>query len=346
MSSCTPGKSRRASLQSNATSSPPPLRHPGAHPPRMSRTTVSTPGRRRDAARPSAVVEASPTSMAPPLQQQQAIFVLSADGSKLFLLDPSSPKRTEDPPAYHTIASPPSAHARILHSADGQPVAPDGADDGYVGGEEPSGEAGPSTGASPTRTTSLRSFHINDLPTLGSSASLLLPHRGSTVSLDQSISRPAGSRARHHIGARTRASTMSGGNGDGALVTDGRRWASTATTANRSRRTRPRIAHSHSTPPHSAPTTYDPSFPTSRPEHEGTPLLGSNHFVATRRGTLRSIFCGETQGDGDDPRGMSWGAGWKRYWSTVRQKESWRCLVHLLILNFPLVRGRSCLAPL
>lgn len=91
------------------------------------------------------------------------IYVLSADGSKLFLLNPTAPEEHEHPPAYDTLtSSTPAPHIVSSHSVP------------WESSEEDDNGAGPSS----PRPVSVR---IHDLPSFRSSASLSVPRQERAV---------------------------------------------------------------------------------------------------------------------------------------------------------------------
>lgn len=204
------------------------------------------------------------------------MYVLSADGSKLYLLDPSTPERHEDPPAYSSISSPRSVRSSV-------PVSPLPASE-EIGVEDRLDPASP------------RSVRVYSLPSTRSSVSL-----GS--GRDRSREGQRGGRDRAYT------TTAASSPGFGRIYTaegplDGER-------------------------------VVDEYRDIDGEAGEETPLLGlCTDAARTRRGTIRSIFCGEVE-DGDD--GLNWKDGWRRFWNPVNKGLYWRSVLHLLILNFPFV---------
>lgn len=225
------------------------------------------------------------------------IYVLSADGSKLFLLDPSTPEGHEEPPAYHTIHSPASASSSVLPHADT-------GDDGIRNNPWSSFSANEESIAGPS---SPRSVTVHELPSIRSSADIYRTRSAS-------------------IHGRNRANTTSASR---PQRTHFRRTISAGNT--------PRRAMSVRTQSYGdlGPTDHFEGRATAAAfeANETLPLL-QDGGGQPRRGALGSIFCGELEeGDGLG----TWGDAWRRFWRPVGSGQYWRAVLHLVVLNFPFV---------
>lgn len=326
----------------------------------------------------------------------EKIYVLSADGSQLFLIDPSKPLEHEEPPPYATVVSPRQRRQRpglrptgsdpgIERSAESEdrnqadPV--DRPGEGLLDGQnalgvtvEQDGEVGVGVGA---RTTTRRHRGTgSSVPTLGSAVLSPPPlisnglaqvppavypeddlhvagpsrHRASTMSSLQSraadLARASGShtahlspsrpahRVRHHSSA-TVARGVVPGHGEYHPPTSPvhlRRNLSRATlhTATPSAALRRAMSADERTPLLYRSISAAPAVIAGESANEDD--------AAARRGVMRSIFCGDL--DADEVPGQGAGRAWRRYWRPLGRKVYWRGLIHLLILNSPLVRPR------
>ncbi|WWD15583.1 hypothetical protein CI109_100005 [Kwoniella shandongensis] len=268
----------------------------------QSQTLTSRPKPPRLPRSPSDPIHLSQHSHAPtssrPTSPQQPIYVLTADGSSLFLLDPSKPQGGEEPPPYASFN---------IRSGNGNGV-----------GDHPImrvESGGGSSRSSPRGVT---------FPTLGSQGELLLPLDGSpTLGHGQELGHGHGHEVGGTAAQRHRASTLS------ALYTH--------------ERARPRCTTSNSHPTRRTRSALStPEVHSTGLVDERTPLLGHGTEAANgeveggqlrkRRGTWKSIWCGDLE-EGEEVGG--WGNGWKRFWRPVGRGEYWRCLLHLVLLNFP-----------
>ncbi|KAK8870124.1 hypothetical protein IAR55_000694 [Kwoniella newhampshirensis] len=236
-----------------------------------------------------------------PQSPQQPIYVLTADGSSLFLLDPTKPRGGEEPPPYASFNI-----RTAIGGANG--------DDRIVRVESNGG----SSRSSPRGIS---------FPTLSSAGEMLLPP-DSASSERHVVVDPQTSDHPHESGgtaaARHRASTLSALNNH-----DRSRPRYTTSLSNPSRRTRSAL----STPEVHSTGLADETTPLLRPFGPGTE--GDTERVMNtgkRRGTWRSIWCGDVD---DDEEVGGWVKGWKRFWRPIGRGEYWRCLLHLVLLNFP-----------
>jgi hypothetical protein len=291
-------------------------------PPRLPRSP-SEPGRLRDTSddqfrtRNSATTSAemsetsslhSPSHTTPP----QQIYVLSADGSSLFLLDPSKPSGIEEPPPY--------APFKLRNEPEQGGFAIDAPDTEIVLERESSSNsishsnniAGPSI--NPIGSTLPRR---SQLPTIVLPGSPTRRQRSSTFSGTDSTS----STTHHHRPRYTTAVSQ------------------TSLPPAEVSRTSLFTPQYHSRP---LPDERTPLLGARALHGQETDGEEWTEVAAwpKRRGLWRAIFCGELE-EVESERGTSWKAAWRRFWRPVIQGHYWKAMLHLWLLNFPFVSSRQ-----
>lgn len=247
--------------------------------------TMSSPGHSHSASspskpRPRMTLARSPSDPIPLSQPQtttsppQQIYVLSADGSSLFLLDPSKPSGNEEPPPYASHLARAIPFPQFAHRVNGNDL------------QIPEGAAG----------------HVR--------------HRASTMS------------------------ALADGSGEAAGPSRPRPRYHSSLSDNGSSYLHPQQQGLRS-------VLSSPGAPTYAYVDETMPLLAApraaqpedgTEVVRKPRGAWRAIFCGEL---GEDDRRLGFVAGWKRFWSPVRDGTFWWPILHLCLINFPFVRSLS-----
>lgn len=315
----------------------------------------------------------------------EKIYVLSADGSQLFLIDPSKPLEHEEPPPYATVMSPPQQQQQRRRRPGLRPTGSDPGVDSRAEGDdarevdaedvpiehrmdgqnalgvtvEHMGDVGVSARTTPRQ----HRANGSSVPTLGSavfsppSAGVIYPaeevdaaggpsrHRASTLSSLQSraadLARASGSvtvytspsrpahRTRHHSSATIARGVATGADAHPPTSPAHlRRNLSRATlhTATPSAALRRGMSADERTPLLYRSVSAVPAIVADE-RASGDPVAG--------RGLMRSIFCGDLDSGEISHEGAR--KTWRRYWRPLGRKVYWRGLVHLLILNFPLV---------
>ncbi|ORX38073.1 hypothetical protein BD324DRAFT_624406 [Kockovaella imperatae] len=224
------------------------------------------------------------------------IYVLSADGSSLFLLDPSKPDGNEEPPPYAPFRITPP---EVRQSGSDEPT----------GGIRAMNLAPPAPGiSSPLR--SPQSGHAFPPGTI------ITPEaRARAVTL------PGRSRSPHETPTRSIVRNSS------SFTSPNNTRSARSTRSLRPPNDRTRSQQSIAT---SIGAT------SVRVPDERTSLLSPDDWVEVNyyrgRGRWRAIFCGEVE-EGEEV--VTWSGGWKRYWRTLSERQAWRGLVHLILLTFP-----------
>ena len=249
---------------------------------------------------PVQVATSTPESSPP-----QQIYVLTADGSSLFLLDPTKPSGNEIPPPY--------APFRLDVNIEGVDAGTD-VENGIPTEDHPvEVEIGPIAGPSSPQQRRQRPAGV-PFPTLvlTGDGEHLSRHRARTMSAINQPPRESTSPVRPR--PRNHASFS-----HGSLSTL-------------------RVEHR----PRS--TLSSPGVSSAPLADEQTPLLARStmsdgeEWVNVRgrngRGFWRDVFCGEIEW-GEDER--SWKQAWKRFWRPVGDGSCWKAILHLWFINFPFV---------
>lgn len=271
-------------------------------PPRLLRRSPSEPVHVNDSLASLNGVNGENRASASPSQQ---IYVLTADGSRLFLLDPTRPNEEEPPP----YASFPIQH--IPGNDDDADAGADVEEDGGVGG-----------GGDMLAPTSSRLL----IP--GYTSIFAEPsgrHRARTLSAlsaersrprtSTTTSRPDNRRARSALLTETANPEPPHGHGAylSAVGPADERTPLLAVAA------RGGIGDRVSDADDDA-------------EGEGDGSLGRKSRM--RRGWWRGVWCGELE---KGEQVGTWSDGWKRFWRPVGKGDYWASAFHLIFLNFPLV---------
>lgn len=239
------------------------------------------------------------------------IYVLSADGSSLFLLDPSKPSGYEQPPPYAPFRiTPPPTH---LHGTV-PPSSMDTESSVGLGISTHHASAGPSSPVggivmsdhrprASTLADASRPYHIDS----GTPPRQLVRNAASfSHAPPPALALPGHSHSHSHSTRSTRS-----------LRPSNRRTGSSS----RSFQSSPGLAYG----------TFgggaDERQPLLSPETDWEQLN-----YPRSRGRWRAIFCGEVE-DGEEVQ--SWSGGWKRYWRTLGSAQCWRGWAHLTFINFP-----------
>ncbi|WVQ79485.1 hypothetical protein IAT38_001584 [Cryptococcus sp. DSM 104549] len=250
----------------------------------------------------------SPRGSAHP-SPQQPIYVLTADGSSLFLLDPSKPTGGEEPPPYASFNK---------------------AAAGGEGGAEGEGEGG--AGEEGESSTTPRIV----FPSLTTAGELLLPHADGSPQPDhpdhpgttRHRARTLSTLSSEHPRSRPRTSTLT----QPAPPPRPRRARSALST--------PEGGSAYLVPDERTPLLFSrggelPAW--ARPGAPGAGGAAEEGLVGVpprevTRGVWRSVWCGDLD-EGEAPGG--WGDGWKRYWRPMGRGRYWLSALHLVLLNFP-----------
>lgn len=232
----------------------------------------------------------------------QQIYVLTADGSRLFLLDPTRPNG-EEPPPYASFP--------IQHIPDSDADADAEADvegNGYVGGIgdtlAPTSSRLLTPGYIPTSTSPIvepsRRHRARTLSAL--SAERSRPRTSTTTS------RPDNRRARTGLLTTTASPGPPYGRGVAVGPADER------------------------TPLLAVRVGDGMAEADEAVEGQGDGSLERRSGM--RRGWWRGVCCGELE---KGEQVGTWSDGWKRFWRPVGKKDYWASVFHLIFLNFPLV---------
>ncbi|WVF68876.1 hypothetical protein IAT40_003649 [Kwoniella sp. CBS 6097] len=284
----------RSRPHSNSTAAAPTTLSAAPKPPRLLPRSPSDP-----------IHLAQSSSASSPNSPNQPIYVLTADGSSLFLLDPSKPQGGEEPPPYASFTIPSHDH------------------DEQSNGDEEEGQHGVSrTGSGGT--------------TFGAAGELILNASGVGVGED-GFENPYGyTRENEYLGARHRARTLSALNSERDRPTRPRYHSSLS---HPNRRTRSALStpevHSVRLVDENTPLLAPPGGAGGDPEAAGAGIGSVNGHGSERRkgrGMWRSVWCGDV--DEEEEVG-GWGKGWKRFWRPLGRRVYWRALLHLVLLNFP-----------
>ncbi|KIR60258.1 hypothetical protein I312_104194 [Cryptococcus bacillisporus CA1280] len=231
----------------------------------------------------------------------QQIYVLTADGSRLFLLDPTRPNG-EEPPPYASFP--------IQHIPDSDADADAEADvegNGYVGGIgdtlAPTSSRLLTPGYIPTSTSPIvepsRRHRARTLSAL--SAERSRPRTSTTTS------RPDNRRARTGLLTTTASPGPPYGRGVAVGPADER------------------------TPLLAVRVGDGMAEADEAVEGQGDGSLERRSGM--RRGWWRGVCCGELE---KGEQVGTWSDGWKRFWRPVGKKDYWASVFHLIFLNFPL----------
>ncbi|OWT39200.1 hypothetical protein C362_02790 [Cryptococcus neoformans Bt1] len=276
-------------------------------PPRLLRRSPSEPVRVNDSLTSlNGVNEVNGENRASASPSQQ-IYVLTADGSRLFLLDPTRPNGEEPPP----YASFPIQH--IPGSDDDADADADVEEDGGVGG---SGDT-----LAPTSSRLLTPGYTS------TSAEPTGRHRARTLSaLSAERSRPRTSTTTSRPdNRRSRSALLTATATPGPPYGRGARGAYLSAVSSADERTPLLAVHARGGVGDGV-TDADAGV-----EGEADGLLRRKSGM--RRGWWRGVCCGELE---KGEQVGTWSDGWKRFWRPVGKGEYWASVFHLVFLNFPL----------
>ncbi|WRT69395.1 uncharacterized protein IL334_006379 [Kwoniella shivajii] len=237
--------------------------------------------------------------------RNQPIYVLTADGSSLFLLDPSKPRGGEEPPPYASFPISPNANT----IANANPNIEDVTTHSIAHGHENDRGRTQSHHDNTNNSNNENGHSRNRARTL----SALNTNTNTNTSINTNIdNRPRYSSSQsynnHHNNRRTRS-----------II---------------SNRTTPEFHTNHMMPDENTPL-----LPTMSPSSL-IMASGSGNAVMQekKRGLWRSVWCGDLDIEEEDqyyPGGGGWKIGFKRFWRPLRRSVYWRSVSHLIFLNFP-----------